>query len=32
MPNMNNVIRTHDSKIMKNSAPSTTKLAIAFEK
>ena len=25
MPNMNNVIRKHNSKIMKNPAPSTTK-------
>ena len=25
MPNMNNIIRKHNSKIMKNPAPSTTK-------
>ena len=25
MPNMNNVIRKHNSKIMKNPAPSTSK-------
>ena len=26
MPNMNNVIRKHNSKIMKNAASSTTKI------
>ena len=32
MPNMNNVIRKHNSKIMKNPAPSTTKTCNCHEK
>ena len=32
MPSMNNVIRKHNSKIMKDPAPLTSKLAVVIEK